>query len=164
VQEPLKTRAEAAFRELGLIMVEDVKSYPINYDRYYTDTVRKHRQAREKKILAECVEGAAQHRHLRGCCSNHTSASVDVRQSLESYSQRIDPDMEKHSWKRALDYLFRIYKVSSARGPTHAFIANITTRVVERHIVRGLEKVSSPVSFGRLSESDAEGVQSCSTS
>ena len=40
------------------------------------------------------------------------------------------------------------------------FIANITIQVIERHIVRGLEKIFSPVVVNGLSDADVEGIAS----
>ena len=90
----------------------DVKSYPVNYNHYYTDTIIKRRQARGKKALNECIAGATNHTRLPDCNSTHLSASIDVDQAIERYSQRIDPNMERHSCEEALDCLFAIYKAS----------------------------------------------------
>jgi hypothetical protein len=38
------------------------------------------------------------------------------------------------------------------------FVANITTQVIERHIVRGIERIFSPVVVGSLSDSEAEAI------
>lgn len=40
------------------------------------------------------------------------------------------------------------------------FIANITTQVIERHIVRGLETIFSPVAVNQLSDSEIEAIAS----
>ena len=37
-------------------------------------------------------------------------------------------------------------------------MANVTTQVVERHIIRGLEKVFSPITVNALPDSDVEKV------
>ena len=114
IQDALKTRRDASVRELNLIM-EDIKSYPINYNHYYTDMIKQRRKARGKESLAECIEEATKRTVLEDCRSNHTSASIDVAQVVERYSQRVDPDMEKHSCEEALDCLFSIYKVSQTQ-------------------------------------------------
>lgn len=111
IQDALKKRNEASVRELELIM-EDVKSYPINYNHYYTDMIKKRRQVRGKKALTECLKSAIKYTHHSECSSYHTSASIDVDQVGELYCQRIDPDMKKHSCEEALDCLFSIYKAS----------------------------------------------------
>ena len=110
IQDALKSRSQAAFDELDRIM-EDIKNYPINYNHYYTDTIKKRRQDRVRESLADRIKSATTHAHLEGSNSTHTSASIDVDQIIGSYSERIDPDMEKHTCEEALDCLFSIYKV-----------------------------------------------------
>ena len=171
MQDALKTRKDASVRELELIM-DDIRSYPINYNHYYTDMIKKRRQARGKESLAECIEGATTHTTLEDCNLKHTSATIDVAQVVEKYSQRIDPDMEKHSCEEALDCLVSIYTVSSPplamsllilrkkQVLQKTFIQNITTQVIERHIVRGIEKIFSPVAIAQLSDVESEAVAS----
>jgi hypothetical protein len=38
------------------------------------------------------------------------------------------------------------------------FVANITTQVIERHIVRGIERIFSPVVVNGLTDSEAEAI------
>ena len=109
IQNALKGRSEAAVAELNQIM-EDVKSYPINYNHYYTDTIKKRRQARGKKTLTERIKNATTHTTVEGMYQESTT--IDVDQVVGSSSERIDPDMEKHTCEEALDCLFSIYKVS----------------------------------------------------
>jgi len=78
--------------------------------------------------------------------------------------------MEKHSCEEALDCLFAIYKVSrytlaSPRTLTSiyqvsqkTFVANVTTQVVERHIVKGLETIFSPVVVNAMSDAEVEEI------
>ena len=40
------------------------------------------------------------------------------------------------------------------------FVANITTQVIERHIVRGMETIFNPKVVNRLSNAEAEGLAS----
>jgi len=112
VQDALKARYDNALQELEKIM-EDTRSYPINYNHYYTDTVSKRRQERQKNSLAKSIEAATSHTKLPGCHSDHTSAVIDVDHALGSYSVRVDPNMENVSCEEALDCLFAIYKVTS---------------------------------------------------
>ena len=113
VQDALKVRYDSALEELGRIM-EDNKSYPINYNHYYTETINERRQKRQKASLAQAIEGATKHQRLDGCQSNHTSASIDVNRAIEAYSKSIDPDMENFGCEEALDCVFAIYEVSLA--------------------------------------------------
>ena len=114
VQDTLKDRYDSALEELGRIM-EDNKSYPINYNHYYTETIHERRQARQKASLAQAIEDATKHEKLDECNSNHTSASVDVNRAIEAYSKGTDPDMENFGCEEALDCVFAIYEVSHAQ-------------------------------------------------
>jgi len=111
VDDALKLRFDGSAKELEKIM-EDIKSYPITYNHYYTDTIKKRRREREERSLANCIENATQHVILPGCSSNHTSAQVDAGKAAREYSAELDPDIENHSCEEALDCLFSIYKVS----------------------------------------------------
>lgn len=111
IQDALKSRNEAASKELSFIMT-DLKSYPINYNHYYTDTVQKRRREKEESRLQDSLAKATTHSLLPGCNSTHTSASIDVSQALENYHiQDNDPNMEHYSCEEILDGLLAIYKV-----------------------------------------------------
>ena len=110
IQDQLKSRYENALEEVEKIM-EDVRSYPINHNHYYTETIAKRRQERQKSSLAKCISDATTHERLEGCHSTHTSASINLDQALDRYSAKIDPDMEIVSCEEALDCLHAIYKV-----------------------------------------------------
>ncbi|KAK7178351.1 dynamin family protein [Paraphaeosphaeria sporulosa] len=153
-EEALKGRNDAAAGELGRI-VDDHKGYPINYNHYYTDIVRQCQKEREHDRLATAVENATTHDLLPGCQSDHTSTKIDIPSALDGFNGGSEPDMEKTSCEEALDRLHAIYKVS-----LKTFVANITTQVVERHIVRGIEDIFSPVFVSRLSNADVQEIAS----
>ncbi|KAF1971349.1 dynamin family protein-like protein [Bimuria novae-zelandiae CBS 107.79] len=154
-EEALKQRNNAASDELRRI-VYDHKEYPINYNHYYTDTVRQRQKEREQGLLATAVENATSHTPITGCRSgHHTSTKIDIDSALDGFNPGSEPDMEKASCEEALDRLYAIYKVSQK-----TFIANITTQVVERHIVRGLEDIFSPIFVSKLSDADAQAIAS----
>ena len=111
IEDALKTRLENAVQEVQKIM-EDRRSYPINYNHYYTDTVNRRRHERQKRSLTKSIANATNHTHLEGCQSTHTTASIDVEKAIQMHSQRIDPNMEDISCEEALDCLYAIYKVS----------------------------------------------------
>ncbi len=111
IEDALTSRFDGSAREIEKIM-EDIKSYPITYNHYYTDTIKKRRREREEKRLANCIDNATQHVLLPGCNSNHTSAQVDSGRAAREYSDAVDPDMENHTCEEALDCLYSIYKVS----------------------------------------------------
>jgi len=111
IEDALKLRLDGSAKEMEKIM-EDIKSYPITYNHYYTDTIKKRRHERGEKSLAKCIDNATQHVILPECSSNHTSAQVDAGKAAREYSDEVDPDMENHSCEEALDCLYSIYKVS----------------------------------------------------
>ena len=112
VQDKLKDRFNKASQELKRL-IEDIQSYPMNYNHYYTDTLYRRRQERDKASLATCIEDATSHKILTGCNSNqHTTASVDIDKAADAYSHSINRNMENISCEEALDCLFAIYKVS----------------------------------------------------
>ncbi len=109
IAEALKSRRRAAFDELDKIM-EDLRSFPINYNHYYTDTIHKRRLERQKSTLAKAVEsGIEQKEHTR---YSITFDSVNIEKVIQSFNKQADPNMESFSCEEALDCLFAIYKVS----------------------------------------------------
>ena len=59
----------------------------------------------------------------------------------------------------ALDVRIRSLLVS-AKTCQKVFEANITTQVIERHIIRNLEEIFSPLVVGRWAEADLSGIAS----
>ncbi|KAL8828421.1 MAG: hypothetical protein Q9191_002602 [Dirinaria sp. TL-2023a] len=154
IEDALKLRLDGSLKEMDKIM-KDIKSYPITYNHYYTDTIKKRRRERSEKSLVSCIDNATQHVMLPRCNSNHTSAQVDAGKAAREYTDEVDPDMKNHSCEEALDCLYSIYKLSQK-----TFIDNIITQTVERHIVRGLEKIFSPVTVNGLSDTETEAIAS----
>lgn len=111
MKDALQRRSENAFTEIGRIM-ENIKSYLITYNHYYTDTIHKKRHEREQKSLVNCIENATQQIRFSECQSDHTSAQVNVTKTAQEYFERINPNMKRHSCEKALDCLYSIYKVS----------------------------------------------------
>lgn len=130
ISDALKGRRQAAYRELDLIL-KDSRSFPINYNHYYTDTIFKRRQERNEASLAQALEFGTEHHKLPDCQSNHTSAEVDIQKVIASFAELADPDMENFSCEDALDCLYAIYKVSRPSyrlrvSPGIASLANLT--------------------------------------
>lgn len=110
IQEEVRARRKRAIDELERIL-EETKSYPINYNHYYTDTIRKRQTERRELELKRCLEDATRHVEMPECSSDHTFPSIDVDLAMKYYSERMDPDMDKHSSELVLDCLWAIYKV-----------------------------------------------------
>lgn len=117
IQGELKLRKQAAVKELALLM-RDHRGYPINYNHYYTDTINRRRRERQKAALTQSLRDATTSDQVQ--LANRTFQSVDkvdVAKAVASYSQSIDPNMDKFSCEEAIDCLFAIYKVSSPVTP-----------------------------------------------
>lgn len=123
IRDALNERNEASLQELKKIM-EDIKSYPINYNHYYTDTIKGRRQARDKESLAKSIADATTETVIEINDARHTEKNVDVAQVLAKYTERRDPNMELYSSEEALDCVFSIYKVWEILiiSTTHALI------------------------------------------
>ena len=104
-------RLKAALQELQRL-IQDQKDYPINYNHYFTDTVNALRKYTLESSLKESVEAATTHKHLVGCHSTHTSASIDISKAVQSLMPKMDHNMENVSCGEALDHALALYKVS----------------------------------------------------
>ena len=173
--DALKARYSNAMEELERL-IEDTKSYPINYNHYYTDTIQQRREERRK--AAEVAKVKTEDATIAEESSSEPQpppipASPEADQSIQNYSRRIDPNMENISCEEALDCLFAIYEVGHPQSQTHTklsdssmqvsqktFVANVTTQVVERHMIRGLEKIFSPVTVNGLTELQIDAIAS----
>ncbi|KAI0185594.1 interferon-induced GTP-binding protein Mx [Xylaria flabelliformis] len=127
----LNERRKAASDELKKIM-DDNKFAPINYNHYYTDTLQKRRDDRLKPP------------------SQPTSGTV---QPALATPLQITKNMETFSCEEALDCLMSIYKVQEK-----VFLANVTTQVVERHIMKGLDDIFSPLEVAKLSDDTIKAI------
>lgn len=115
IEDALKARSDNSTIEIQKIM-KDVKSYPITYNHYYTDTIIQRRREREKKSFTSCFQNVSQ--QIEDYKADSTSESFDAARAMKEFSDDIDPDMENHSREAALDSLYSIYKV---RPPFLAF-------------------------------------------
>jgi GTPase SAR1 family protein len=94
-------------------ILKDIRSYVINYNHYYTDTIKKSRYERRKAHMQKCLEKATRHKKVSGSKTEQTYADLDLNHLLGLFSERIDPNMDDHSSEEVLDCLFAIYKVCS---------------------------------------------------
>ena len=118
VEDALKARYDSALEELDKVM-EDVKSYPINYNHYYTDTISKRREERQKKSLGQSIKDATIKEKCGRCGTDDQQTSIDLDQTMSNYRQGIDPNMENISCEEALDCLYAIYKVKPPKLPLY---------------------------------------------
>jgi GTPase SAR1 family protein len=125
IHEALNERSRLASEELKKIM-EDVEAYPINYNHYYTDTIKRRRQNRQLAVIkevAEKVNGATilpeqeDDEDQEYDEEPDATRSFDVEQFVKTLAERNDNDMETFTCEEALDCLFAIYKVRSQFSP-----------------------------------------------
>ncbi|TGJ82147.1 hypothetical protein E0Z10_g6598 [Xylaria hypoxylon] len=137
VADGLNERREAAIHELKEI-IQDNKCAPINYNHYYTDNLQKQRGERFKAQLQP---------------TDYRSNTSVLESAVAAFSSKTAANMEKFSCEEALDCLVSIYKVQEK-----VFLANVTTQVVERHLVRGLDRIFSPLRIINLPNYKIEAI------
>lgn len=145
----LEKHRRSALDELDKLLV-DCKAFPINYNHYYTDNITLKRQGRIKKKLRKAVPDK-----YRSSILKETADPEAIINLLIQGLDGCDPDMEDTSCEEALDCLLAIYKVQQK-----TFVANVTTQVIERHIVRNLDNIFSPNLVFTLSDSQIENMVS----
>ncbi|KAI0199197.1 interferon-induced GTP-binding protein Mx [Astrocystis sublimbata] len=154
VVDDLREQCACAFRELDQL-VQDNKDYPINYNHYFTDNLQKRRQ---QKLRAQ-LQGVLPEPIALSDFNGDIYQRYDVENALEKVvsacSQKITADMEEFSCEEALDCLLSIYKVQEK-----TFVANVTTQVIERHIMRKLKEIFSPLNIINLPDSKIESIVS----
>ncbi|KAK0261937.1 hypothetical protein LTR35_017791 [Friedmanniomyces endolithicus] len=148
IKKSLQKRRERAIEELRRVL-EDKRDFPATYNHYYTDNIQKARTQRMQNDLTKSIEVATRHERMPGCNSGHTSASVDVAAAIDHFQGQVDLDMQRYSCEEALDCLLSMYKEQRK-----TFVANVTAQVIERHMVRGLDKIFSPLDINNLSDED----------
>ncbi|RYC60533.1 hypothetical protein CHU98_g5662 [Xylaria longipes] len=137
VADALKERREAAFEELKKIL-DDNKSALINYNHYYTENLQK---LREERLRAQLEPKPGQ-----------TNSTI-IESAVAALCPKTTTDMEIFSCEEALDCLMSLYKVLQK-----VFLANVTTQMVERHIVRNLESIFSPLRIATLSDDKIKAI------
>ncbi|KAH7012256.1 interferon-induced GTP-binding protein Mx [Microdochium trichocladiopsis] len=158
VHKQLQLRKSAASQELGKLL-EDLRGFPINYNHYYTDMIQRRRQERLEKNLGVFMPAAFPHQSYEKCSrGSHYEKYVpelDMNRVVQAVmkSNATTIDMDTFSIEEALDCMRAIYKVQYK-----TFVANVTTQVIERHLVRGLENIVSPLVVVKMSDSEVEAI------
>ncbi|KAI8953562.1 interferon-induced GTP-binding protein Mx [Xylaria longipes] len=153
--DEMRKQRTSAFNELTQL-VQDNKEHPINYNHYFTDNLQKRRQ---QKMRAQLQGILPEPLTLSRCSVGIHYPPYDVGNALEKVvsacGQRTTADMDDFSCEEALDCLLSIYKVQEK-----TFVANVTTQVVERHIMKKLKEIFSPLNIINLPESKIESIVS----
>ncbi|ETN36988.1 uncharacterized protein HMPREF1541_07976 [Cyphellophora europaea CBS 101466] len=152
VSEVLKDREQRAHEELDRLLV-DKQDFPIIHDPAYAKRLQEARRERTEVDLAASVEAATTRKRLDACQSDHTSAKVDVAAAVRNYGDKVEHDLEQYSCDDVLDSLLSIYAAQQ-----QTFVANVVAQVVERHLVRGLDKVFSPLDIIGMTDGEVMSV------
>ncbi|OCK79876.1 dynamin family protein-like protein [Lepidopterella palustris CBS 459.81] len=151
IHDALKSRYEAAVNELQHLL-EDLQGYPINYNPYYVDSMRRTQRDRESDMLKKNIR-AATPEEVENVGKGYIG---DGDEAVMKYARAMgEEDMETHSCEGILHCVMAIYKVFQ-----ETFIANVTQQVIERHMVRGLEDIFSPIVVNALSDAEVEAIAS----
>ncbi|KAI1357413.1 interferon-induced GTP-binding protein Mx [Xylaria arbuscula] len=155
IVDEFRKQRTSAFDELDQL-VQDNKEYPINYNHYFTDNLQKRRQQKTRAQL----EGVFPVQPACSKCSlgrHYEPYDVDrvFEKVVTACGQRTTEDMDDFSCEEALECLLSIYKVQEK-----TFVANVTTQVIERHIMKKLKEIFSPLKVINLSDSKIESIVS----
>lgn len=101
----LEKQRQEAFDELDKLLA-DCKSFPINYNHYYTDTIFQKRQQRIETQLGKHVPTDFNLERW-----SNAAAEVVVSETVQNWGASATADMEDFSCEEALDCLLAIYKV-----------------------------------------------------
>ncbi|KAI0465876.1 interferon-induced GTP-binding protein Mx [Xylaria cf. heliscus] len=135
----LNERRKSAFDELKKIL-DDQKSLPINYNHRYTECLQRMRVDRFR-------------RQLKRSSSSSSSGPALSEGSLAALVPKTAEDVASFTCVEALDCIGALYQTEH-----QVFLANVTTQVVERHLIRGLEGIFAPMAIARLPDDKIEAI------
>ncbi|KAK7990397.1 hypothetical protein PG990_014677 [Apiospora arundinis] len=154
IQDTLTQRKQSVQNEL-VKLIQGSKEFPINYNRYYTDIIEERRQESLKARLQPLFPGNVAHASNMNCSRGIHYEKFEPAVELSKSNETTIVDMYKFSGEEALDCLRAIYKVQYK-----IFIANVTTQVIERQMIRGLDEVFSPLVVVGMADAEAEAIAS----
>jgi hypothetical protein len=120
VLDVLKKRRTAALAELDRLM-QDARDFPINYNHYYTDNIKKNRQERMKTRVSDALSSGIT--RYRGPCDQATHVLTQVDEEKITHlitgdggaqggeDKAAAVDMDQLGCEEILDCLRAIYKV-----------------------------------------------------
>ncbi|KAK6071365.1 dynamin family protein [Seiridium cupressi] len=138
--DAMKRRSDKALNELKII--RDKKVYSVSYSRYCTEKIQRRLDAETETLdhsISLLPDSYPQPARSQGEHPAGISDKGEVNKACKASMLASSPYMELVNYEEALDSLLAIYKVQR-----EIFVANVTTQVIERHIMRGLETILSP--------------------
>ncbi|KAK6515208.1 hypothetical protein TWF506_007552 [Arthrobotrys conoides] len=140
VEESLRACIDDAKLEMKKLW-QDEMTLPMTYNHYYTDNVQKERKDELTGILRSILNDAT-NGNLNANTHVHTST---IRSHLGLL--KTEPNMEAQACKDAIISLKAYYKVA-----LKTFVDNVCRQVIERHILRDLAELFSPVGIPKYSD------------
>jgi GTPase SAR1 family protein len=109
--EPALTKLKKTLNEKTTeLLVPHQKSHPITYNRYFSETLQKVRNERNKKEYTKILTGFFGVSSIEE--SIYTNQRKDLRQLLTLLLERTEPDMTRFACSEALDCMQAYYKVT----------------------------------------------------
>ncbi|KAK6081433.1 dynamin family protein [Seiridium cupressi] len=136
----MKRRSDKALNELKII--RDKKVYSVSYSRYCTEKIQRRLDAETETLdhsISLLPDSYPQPARSQGEHPAGISDKGEINKACKASMLASSPYMELVNYEEALDSLLAISKVQR-----EIFVANVTTQVIERHIMRGLETILSP--------------------
>jgi len=123
--EPALTKLKKTLNEKTTeLLVPHQKSHPITYNRYFSETLQKVRNERNKKEYTKILTGFFGVSSIEE--SIYTNQRKDLRQLLTLLLERTEPDMTRFACSEALDCMQAYYKVTCPSClPFHNLLANL---------------------------------------
>ncbi|KAH7358180.1 interferon-induced GTP-binding protein Mx2 [Plectosphaerella cucumerina] len=150
-QEKVDASARRAHEELSQIWADEC-CQPITYNHYFTDNIQKCRNQVQRETVQKALHQAiAQEWHGKLHISNNLEDIARITTALQS---RVIVDMEERACQEALDAMNAYYKVSYSCVSMKTFVDNVCRQVVERHIMRPLSDILSPMAISEMSDAE----------
>lgn len=126
------------------LLAEHQHGHPITYNHYFTETIQKVRQDRNREEFTRIIQDFFGIDSLEGNQSQRYHQS-SYRPLLDSLMAQNEPDMNRHACSEALDCMQAYYKVALKR-----FVDDMAVEAVETTILSKLEGILSPVKVSML--------------
>ncbi|KAF3179721.1 hypothetical protein TWF788_007025 [Orbilia oligospora] len=148
-EESLRTCLDDAKLEMKKLW-QDEMTVPMTYNHYYTENVQKARKDELTSILKNILNEAT-NGHLNSNFAVHTS---NIRSHIDLL--KTEPNMETQACKDAIISLKAYYKADEhlrrMKVALKTFVDNVCRQVIERHILRDLAELFSPVGIPKYSD------------
>jgi DNA-directed RNA polymerase specialized sigma54-like protein len=138
-----------ADEELAKLVGEE-KEQPITYNHYFTDNVQKARRKEVRDIMEKTMEKVNATQASFGASSLVTMTPDSLIASLHG---NIVVDMDERACSEAMVDLEAYYKVARK-----TFVDNVCKQVVERHLLKNLPDIFSPLSVAGYTDEELERI------